>query len=121
MFPVDSSRALCGQGVLTLPGCHSVIVLDIPQVIFVSRRYRGLATVAAVLGWDHSSPDVGKVGTRGTVLVYDFCSACMSPCSIRFRRASSKAIYELSRVCSAHSTVSAVFSDVGNTEKDVDL
>ena len=44
-----------------------------PLVIILS-RHRDLATVAAVLGWDHPSPDMlctrvphVQVGTRGTV------------------------------------------------------
>ena len=73
VFPVDG-RALCGRGVRTLLECRSLIVLYTPLVIILSRRHRDIATVAAVLGWDHLSPGMActrvlhvQVGTRGTV------------------------------------------------------
>ena len=73
VFPVDG-RALCGRGVRALLGCRSLIVLYTPLVIILSERHGDLATVAAVLGWDHPSPGMVctrvlsvQVGTRGTV------------------------------------------------------
>ena len=55
VVPVNG-RVLCGQGVRTLLGCRSLIVLYIPRVVILSRRHRDLATVGAVSGWDRPSP-----------------------------------------------------------------
>ena len=54
MFPVDG-RALCGRRGRTFLGCRSEVVLCTPLVIIASRRHMDLATVAAVLDWDHPS------------------------------------------------------------------
>ena len=127
VFPAKG-RAFCGGSGPTPLVCCSSVVLYIPltgdnceQTTDSPRHGSGsfgfeLSTSLYGLYTSTSSPGINT----GYGLTLTLFTACLSARSVRFRRASFKAICKLSRVVCANSSISDVFSYMRNPDIHID-